>query len=78
MIDTKLIETHITRDPEIFKGKPIIKGTRISVELVVGWVESGEPVEQIIDDYPVLTEEDIAAAMAFHEQEQARTRIWTW
>ena len=78
MIDTKLIETHITRNPGIFKGKPITRGTRIAVDLVVDWVESGIPVDQILEDYPTLTRDDVEAAMAFAEWERSHTRVITW
>lgn len=78
MIDTKLIETHITRNPGILKGKPIIRGTRIAVDLVVDWVESGVRVDQILEDYPNLTREDIEAAMAFAAWERSHTSVCTW
>lgn len=55
----------ITADPEILVGKPIIKGTRISVELILGWLANGWSFEQILDSYPHITREDILAALAF-------------
>jgi uncharacterized protein (DUF433 family) len=75
MLSQHAILSHITRNPEVLGGKPIIRGTRIAVDLVVGWVTSGVSIEQILDDYPNLMREDIEAALAFHEQEQARTEI---
>ena len=41
----------ITADPKIFGGKPIIRGMRISVELILNLLAQGEPVEAILDDY---------------------------
>jgi uncharacterized protein (DUF433 family) len=55
----------ITADPEILVGKPIVKGTRISVELILGWLASGWSFEQVIESYPHITREDILAALAF-------------
>lgn len=55
----------ITTDPEILVGKPVIKGTRISVELIVGWLANGWTFEQVLESYPHITREDILAALAF-------------
>jgi uncharacterized protein (DUF433 family) len=56
---------HITADPDILVGKPIIKGTRISVELILGRLANGWSFEQILESYPHITREDILAALAF-------------
>jgi uncharacterized protein (DUF433 family) len=53
---------HITADPDILVGKPIIKGTRISVELILGRLANGWSFEQILESYPHITREDILAA----------------
>lgn len=55
----------ITVDPAILVGKPIIRGTRISVELLMDRLADGWTVEQIIDSYPRLTREDVLSAIAF-------------
>ena len=55
----------IVSDPEILVGKPVIKGTRISVELILGWLANGWTHEQILESYPNITREDILAALAF-------------
>lgn len=55
----------IVSDPEILVGKPIVKGTRISVELILGWLANGWTHEQILESYPNITREDILAALAF-------------
>jgi uncharacterized protein (DUF433 family) len=57
------LTSHITIDPEIRFGKPCIKGTRITVADVLGWLASGMSHQEIIEDYPPLTEEDIRAAL---------------
>ena len=64
MADTELLR-RITADPVIFGGKPIIRGLRISVELVLSLLAQGETVEAILDDYPGLEAEDIRACLAY-------------
>lgn len=56
---------HITTDPDVLVGKPCIKGTRISVELILGWLANGWTFEMIVESYPHITRDDILAALAF-------------
>ena len=55
----------IVCNPEILVGKPTIKGTRISVELILGWLANGWTFEQVLESYPHITRDDIQAALAF-------------
>lgn len=55
----------ITVDPKILGGKPIIKGTRISVELILNLLASGAPEEEILEDYPHISKEDIKACLSY-------------
>ena len=55
----------ITADPKIFGGKPIVRGMRISVELIVSLLAQGETPESILEDYPGLEREDIQACLAY-------------
>ena len=55
----------IISDPTIMMGKPVITGTRITVELILEKFASGESVEQILESYPRLTREGIQAALAY-------------
>jgi uncharacterized protein (DUF433 family) len=55
----------ITARPEVFGGKPIIRGMRISVELILGLLAHGETPEAIMADYPDLAPEDIRACLAY-------------
>ncbi len=55
----------IRTDPEVMVGKPVIKGTRLAVELILRKLGAGMTDEQIIEDHPRLTREDIRAAQAF-------------
>jgi uncharacterized protein (DUF433 family) len=55
----------ITIDPDILVGKPIIRGTRISVELLMDRLGDGWTMEQILESYPRLTRDDVLAAVRF-------------
>jgi uncharacterized protein (DUF433 family) len=55
----------ITVNPEIFSGKPIIRGMRISVELILSLLAQGETPEAILADYPDLEQEDIRACLVY-------------
>lgn len=55
----------IKSDPEIMMGKPVIAGTRITVELILEKLAAGETIEQILEAHPRLTREGIQAALAF-------------
>jgi len=55
----------IKSNPEVMMGKPVIAGTRVTVELILEKLAAGETVEQIIDEHPCLPEEGIYAAPAF-------------
>ena len=59
------LSKHITIDPKIMVGKPIIKGTRIPVELTVRMVGQGVPEKDILKEYPHLKPEDIRAALTY-------------
>ena len=60
-MDTTLIESR----PDIMMGKPVIRGTRITVETIVTALAAGETFEQLLDEYPALTDAGIRAALAF-------------
>jgi len=55
----------IVVDPEIMLGKPVIKGTRIPIYIILDLLAAKRTFLQIIDDYPELTEEDIKAAIEY-------------
>jgi uncharacterized protein (DUF433 family) len=55
----------ITVDPDVLVGKPVIKGTRIPVYLIVELVANGMSVKEILKEYPRLKEEDIKAALLY-------------
>jgi len=55
----------IIRDPGIMVGKPVIKGTRITVELILRQLAQGVTIEEILENYPHLKREDIYAAIEY-------------
>ena len=55
----------IAVDPDVLVGKPVIKGTRIAVEVVIDLMAQGWTAEQILDEYDHLTTEDIRACLAY-------------
>lgn len=59
------MNNRITYNPKIFGGKPIIKGTRISVEFVLELLASGMTPEEIIKEYPQLAKKDILAVLDY-------------
>jgi uncharacterized protein (DUF433 family) len=56
---------HIVSDPEIHRGKPRIKGTRIPVGLVLGHLAAGKTSADILAEFPALTSEQIAACLDY-------------
>lgn len=65
----------ITVNPKVCHGKPCIKGTRIMASVVLDYLKSGEPTEEILRQYPTLKPEDIHAAIAYaawlaHEEDE--------
>ena len=59
------MENLIESNPKIMFGKPVIKGTRITVELILGKIADGESVDAILSSYPHLTREQILACVDF-------------
>jgi len=54
----------ITANPEVLGGKPVIKGTRLSVEFILDLLASDVSEQAILEDYPHITKEDIHACLA--------------
>jgi uncharacterized protein (DUF433 family) len=52
-------------DPSVMQGKPVIRGTRIPVELLLRKLAEGAAIEDLLDAYPRLTEDDIRAALVY-------------
>ena len=55
-------------DPDVMLGKPVIRGTRITVEIILEKIAADCTIEEILEDYPRLEREDILAAVAYARQ----------
>ena len=53
----------ITLDPDICNGRPVVRGTRIAVQTVLGFLGAGDSVEDVLAEYPALTREDVQACL---------------
>jgi len=69
-------KSRITVDPEILAGKPIIKGTRIPVELILDLLANGWTTEEILENYPQLKKEDITAALKYAAQVLKEEKVY--
>ena len=69
-------QDRISVDPKVLVGKPVVKGTRIAVELVIDLLAQGWTQEQILDSYPNLTGEDIRACLAYASQVLHAERVY--
>jgi len=58
----------IIRDPEVLAGKPVVKGTRIPVELVLDYLANNPNFDDLFADYPRLTVDDVKACLAFAQE----------
>jgi uncharacterized protein (DUF433 family) len=74
MDETILLE-RITVNPEIFGGKPIIRGRRLAVEHVLGMLAAGDSPEVILQGYPWLEAADIQACLVYARRLVSRERI---
>jgi len=66
---------YITIEPGIRFGKPCVKGTRISVYDVLGWLASGMSIPQVLTDYPELNDDKIRACLAFAADREHKFKI---
>ena len=64
-IAVRNIQNRIERDPRVCGGAPVIKGTRVTLRTVLASLAEGSTIEQILIDFPTLTEDDVRAVIAF-------------
>jgi uncharacterized protein (DUF433 family) len=55
----------ITINPDICNGKPVVKGTRITVQTVLEFLAAGDTLEDVLEEYPALTREDVQACLDY-------------
>lgn len=60
-----LVQDRIVLDPAILSGKPVIRGSRISVEFVIGLLADGWTEAEIVENYPGIGHDDILACLAY-------------
>ncbi len=58
-------QNRITANPDVMLGKPVIKGTRITVELILRKITGGFTFDEIVEMYPHITKEDILASVSY-------------
>jgi uncharacterized protein (DUF433 family) len=68
MMAVDFVSTRVTVNPAVRSGQPIIRGTRITVWDILGWLGGGVSESEILSDYPELTSDDIKAALQFAYQ----------
>lgn len=62
------LRQRIVSNPDVLTGKPVISGTRLSVQFIVGLLAKGVTHEDILNKYPYITEEDIRACLSYASQ----------
>lgn len=74
MTDSLLLE-RITVNPKVMTGKPVIKGTRLTVELILNLLAHGATTAEILEEYNGITPEDIQACLLFARESLSRTEF---
>jgi uncharacterized protein (DUF433 family) len=69
-------EDRITVDPAVLVGKPVVKGTRLAVEFIVGLLADGWGEGDVLRNYPGLVREDILACLAYARERLQSERIY--
>lgn len=70
-------QKYIHTDPKILVGKPVVKGTRLSVEFLLGLFAAGWTEQQVLDNYPTLTPEALRAVFAFAAESLREESLYT-
>jgi uncharacterized protein (DUF433 family) len=58
-------QERIVKDPQVCGGEPVIRGTRVTLRTVLASLAEGATIEEIVEDFPTLTEEDVRSVIAF-------------
>ncbi len=70
-------QDYIHSDPEVLLGKPVVKGTRLAVEFLLGLLAAGWTQEQVLENYPTLTPEALRAVFAFTAEAMREESLYT-
>jgi uncharacterized protein (DUF433 family) len=68
---------YITSNPKILYGKPAIKGTRISIDLILEKLSKGETIDQVLESYPHINKESILACLSYASETQKNETIYS-
>lgn len=74
MNEQKLLE-RITVNPQIFGGKPIIRGHRLAVEHILGMLAAGDTIKTLLEGYPWLEREDVQACLVYARRLVSHERV---
>lgn len=66
----------IETNPEVLSGKPVVKGTRLAVEFIVELLAQGWTMEDILDQYPALTRDDVQACLHYATDTLKSERVY--
>lgn len=67
---------HIVLDQKVLSGKPVVKGTRLAVEFLVGLLAQGWSEAEVLRNYPGLTRENLLACLAYAQQTLQNERVY--
>lgn len=69
-------EDRITADPKVLLGKPVVKGTRLAVEFLLDLLAQGWTQQQILENYPGLTSDDLSACLHYASDAVKSERVY--
>ena len=69
-------DSRIVADPTVLVGKPVVRGTRLSVEFIIGLLADGWSRKEILDEYPSLTDDDITACLNYARDVLSSERVF--
>ena len=65
------MEDRIVIQPDVCNGRPVIRGTRIPVQTILGFLGAGDPIEEILKEFPALEREDVLACIRYSSRVMA-------
>ena len=75
MTESALLRRIVT-DPKVMLGKPVIRGTRLTVEMIIEKLAYGETVEEILTEYPFIKEDDVRAALLYAARSLSHEEVY--
>jgi uncharacterized protein (DUF433 family) len=69
-------QERIVLDPAVLAGKPVVRGTRLAVEFIIGLLAQGWKEEEVLQNYPGLTREDIQACLAYASERLNSEKVY--